>query len=131
MPLQLDVCLDRGDVVAEQLRRADSAADRLALMRAGRIGRLVRRWSVGFLIATLLVGVSSPWFVRSYVPREWSDRRGVLVLQPGAQYRWRSEGYATTRIGPLGMPGQGQHWRAASAPRAAVGGLPSRRRLRR
>lgn len=58
------------------------------------------------LLGTALVGVTSPWFVRSYVPRIEDPTRGVAVLQPGSDYRWRSEGYATTQIGPMGMPGK-------------------------
>ncbi|WP_182869641.1 hypothetical protein [Stieleria mannarensis] len=67
---------------------------------------MFRRWITGVLIGTALVGVTSPLFVRSYVPRTNDPVRGVAVLQPGAHYRWRSEGYATTRIGPMGMPGK-------------------------
>lgn len=62
------------------------------------------RWSVGLLIGTLLFGVASPLFVRSYLPNEIN--RGVATLPTGYVYRWRSEGYANTRIGPLGMPGK-------------------------
>ncbi|WP_372897967.1 hypothetical protein [Stieleria sp.] len=70
-------------------------------------GRLMlRRWIVGMLLGTALVAVTSPWFVRSYVPRIEDPTRGVAVLQPGSDYRWRSEGYATTQIGPMGMPGR-------------------------
>ena len=32
--------------------------------------------------------------------------RGTWVLPPETKYRWTSEGYATTQIGPLGMPGR-------------------------
>ncbi|QDV44616.1 hypothetical protein Enr13x_44840 [Stieleria neptunia] len=67
---------------------------------------MLRRWFVGMLLGTALVAVTSPWFVRSYVPRIDDPTRGVAVLQPGSNYRWRSEGYATTQIGPLGMPGK-------------------------
>ncbi len=67
---------------------------------------MLLRWIVGILLGTALVAVTSPWFVRSYVPRIENPTRGVAVLQPGSDYRWRSEGYATTRIGPLGMPGK-------------------------
>ncbi len=63
------------------------------------------RWSVGGLVGTLLVAVSSPWFVRSYLPRHIDEIRDVAVLQSGTTYRWRSEGYADTWIGPHGMPG--------------------------
>ncbi len=50
--------------------------------------------------------MTSPLFVRSYVPRVLDPQRQVMVLTPGSNYRWRAEGYASTRIGPAGMPGQ-------------------------
>jgi hypothetical protein len=45
-------------------------------------------------------------FVRSYFPLRADPVRQVWTLPPGHAYRWRSEGYATTAIGPLGMPGK-------------------------
>ena len=45
-------------------------------------------------------------FVRSYLPQMLDQVRGVRVLQPGGRYRWRSEGYATSSIGPHGMVGR-------------------------
>ncbi|MEO1528134.1 MAG: hypothetical protein AAFX06_22115 [Planctomycetota bacterium] len=63
------------------------------------------RWLVGLSIGTCLIAVTSPLFVRSYVPREVDSLRKVAVLQPGSTYRWRREGYATTAIGPHGMFG--------------------------
>ncbi|MCA9139088.1 MAG: hypothetical protein KDB00_20085 [Planctomycetales bacterium] len=64
------------------------------------------RWITGFILGTLIIGVTSPWFVRSYLPKVHEASRNVDVLRPHSSYRWRSEGYATTKIGPLGMPGQ-------------------------
>jgi lysophospholipase L1-like esterase len=66
----------------------------------------VGRWLFGIVVGTCIIAATSPWFVRSYVPRVVDPVRGATVLQPGASYRWRREGYATTKIGPLGMPGQ-------------------------
>lgn len=68
--------------------------------------RLIRRWLLGTLVGTLLVAISSPLFVRSYTPLTIDEARGVWTLTPATDYRWRSEGYATTKIGPLGMPGR-------------------------
>ncbi|MEM9586475.1 MAG: SGNH/GDSL hydrolase family protein [Planctomycetota bacterium] len=68
--------------------------------------RLAFVWAVGFAIGTLLVAVSSPLFVRTYLPLSWDAVRNTWTLRPGSDYRWRSEGYATTRIGPHGMPGR-------------------------
>lgn len=66
---------------------------------------LVRQWFSGTLIGTLLIAVTSPWFVRSYLPRVRSADRNALIFPPHAELRWRREGYATTRIGSWGTPG--------------------------
>lgn len=67
---------------------------------------MIWRWVFGSMIGTLLVAITSPLFVRSYLPRIYDSTRGVLVPQGGNHYRWRSEGYADTFIGPHGMPGR-------------------------
>ena len=77
-----------------------TAVRRLAVNRWG------IRWSAGALLGTLLVAITSPLFVRSYVPLRQDPVRGVWTMPPGAAYRWRSEGYATTHVGPHGMPGR-------------------------
>ncbi len=64
------------------------------------------RWMIGALVATILVAVTSPLFVRSYLPRQIDSVRDVTILSPNHDYRWRSEGYADTWIGPHGMPGK-------------------------
>lgn len=71
---------------------------------------LVRRWLLGAIGGTLLIAATSPWFVRSYVPREFSFPRNAVVLSENASYRWRSEGYADTAIGPHGIPGWPVSW---------------------
>lgn len=68
----------------------------------------IGRWLIGFLFGTLMVGITSPLFVRSYVGRTMDPIRQVVTYPAGASYRWRSEGYATTVVGPHGMPGQTQ-----------------------
>lgn len=65
---------------------------------------MVLRWLFGMLIGTAVIGVTSPLFVRSYVPSQ--QNRGTETLRSNVNYRWRSEGYATTRVGPMGMPGK-------------------------
>ncbi|MCC9658863.1 hypothetical protein [Rhodopirellula halodulae] len=67
---------------------------------------MIARWLVGMIFGTLIVAITSPLFVRSYVPRQWDDARQQIILRPGDSYRWRSEGYATTAIGPHGMMGR-------------------------
>lgn len=66
--------------------------------------RMLLRWVIGISVGTLLIGITSPLFVRSYVPRQVN--RGQVTLMADVDHRWRSEGYATTAIGPLGMPGK-------------------------
>lgn len=67
--------------------------------------RWLVKWLVGVAVGTLLVGVFSPLTTRSYLPNQIS-RNGIQTLPTGYTYRWRSEGYANTRIGPFGMPGK-------------------------
>lgn len=68
--------------------------------------RLIASWLAGSLVGTAIIAVTSPLFVRSYVPLEADPIRGVWTLPAGETYRWRSEGYADTWIGPMGMPGR-------------------------
>ncbi len=67
--------------------------------------RLVQRWMIGLVIGTLLIASSSPLFVRSYLPRSFDPIRQVWTLPQGKVYRWRSEGFANSFVGPMGMPG--------------------------
>ena len=68
--------------------------------------RLIGSWLTGVLVGTGLIAATSPWFVRSYLPLHADPTRGVWTLPPDHWYRWRSEGYADTYVGPLGMPGK-------------------------
>ncbi|MCH1439819.1 MAG: hypothetical protein L7W43_09190 [Rubripirellula sp.] len=70
------------------------------------ISTLLWRWVIGAAVGTSLIAVTSPFFLRSYLPLKSDSVRGVWTLPPGSEYRWRSEGYADTSIGPLGMPGK-------------------------
>jgi hypothetical protein len=69
-------------------------------------------WTIGFIAGTAIVWLTSPLFVRSYLPREVN--RGVLTLPAGASYRWRAEGYASSSIGRFGMVGI--PWSALQSP---------------
>ncbi len=68
--------------------------------------RFIVRWFTGTALGTLIFGVTSPLFVRSYVALEPDPLRGGFTMPPGSHYRWRNEGYATTAIGPHGMRGK-------------------------
>ena len=70
--------------------------------------RLIVRWIAGLLLGTLIIAVTSPLFVRSYLPQQLDPVRRTYVPLSGQDYRWRSEGYATTLIGAHGMPGRGE-----------------------
>jgi hypothetical protein len=63
------------------------------------------RWPLGIAIGTLIIACTSPLFVRSYPPRMIDPVRQQWTYVEGSLFRWRSEGYATTWIGPHGMPG--------------------------
>lgn len=67
--------------------------------------RLFCNWVLGVLVGTFLIAITSPLFVRSYSALQIDPVRNVPVHLRGEHYRWRSEGYATTRIGVMGMPG--------------------------
>ncbi len=58
------------------------------------------------MVGTGIIALTSPLFVRSYLRLRVDPVRGVWTLPPEHVYRWRSEGYADTWIGPLGMPGK-------------------------
>ena len=70
---------------------------------------MLLRWSIGMVVGTAIVWASSPWFVRSYLPRHQNRNllqgQGTNTLPAGATYRWRSEGYASSYIGIHGMVG--------------------------
>jgi hypothetical protein len=68
--------------------------------------RLVATWIVGAVVGTAVIAISSPLFVRTYAPLHADPVRGAWTLPEGETYRWRSEGYADTQIGPFGMPGK-------------------------
>lgn len=67
---------------------------------------LLWRWLLGAVVGTSLIAVTSPLFLRSYLPLNADPVRGVWTLPPDSEYRWRSEGYADTSVGPWGMPGK-------------------------
>lgn len=75
-------------------------------MKSTPVQSLVTTWLVGGITGTLLIALTSPLFVRSYAPLQADTVRRVWTLPAGQTYRWRSEGYANTSIGPHGMPGR-------------------------
>ncbi len=84
--------------------------------------RVIGRWIGGVVAGTLLVGLTSPLFVRTFHTSVDDPVRGVPVMRPGLRYRWRSEGYAVTRVGPHGMPGKVTIESAAGVVRVALWG---------
>ena len=67
---------------------------------------LIIKWIGGAVVGTLIIAATSPLFVRSYLPLQGDQVRGVWVLSEHSVYRWRREGYANTYVGPYGMPGR-------------------------
>jgi len=95
---------------------------KLPLKRGTLSGRtLLLRWICGALVGTCLIALTSPLFLRSYLPLSADPVRGVWTLPPDSDYRWRSEGYAETAIGPLGMPGKTLDLDASPVPSAQLG----------
>lgn len=70
------------------------------------MGSSIARWCLGLVAGTLLIAVTSPLFIRTYAGRVWDPVRGRPVYPEGLRYRWRSEGYATSTVGPHGMTGR-------------------------
>ncbi|TWU10647.1 hypothetical protein [Allorhodopirellula heiligendammensis] len=83
---------------------------------------MIRRWIIGSLIGTMLVWVTSPLFVRSYHSKVYDPVCQNWVYPAGTTYRWRSEGYATTAMGPHGMPGRETVPRQSTNPVIALWG---------
>lgn len=80
------------------------------------------RWAIAFLTTWTLVWLSGPLHVDSILVRVFDPELGVNTLRPGDVIRWRSEGWAETRIGPHGLPG----WRPKHPDRQSD---PNRRRV--
>lgn len=67
--------------------------------------RLLIQWVIGLLGSWLCVWIIGPRFVNSILVRVHDDELDTITLREGDLIRWRSEGWADTRIGPHGLPG--------------------------
>lgn len=67
--------------------------------------RLLIQWVIGLLGSWLFVWIVGPWFVNSILVRVHDHELDAITLREGDLIRWRSEGWADTRIGPHGLPG--------------------------
>ena len=67
--------------------------------------RIVRQWLVGLLGSWACVWLAGPWVVNSILIRVADPELNAITLREGDSIRWRSEGWATTHVGPHGMPG--------------------------
>jgi hypothetical protein len=76
----------------------------------------LRQWLVGILGSWTLVWLAGPLVLNSILLRVLDPALGVNTLRPGDLVRWRTEGWADTRIGPHGLPG----WQSRDAPRRIV-----------
>lgn len=61
--------------------------------------RKIRIWLIGFIISGLFIWVVSAVFVNSLSSFVWDDVLEKYVYAPGSVIKWRSEGWADTRIG--------------------------------
>jgi hypothetical protein len=69
------------------------------------IRRIVMCWTLGFVIASVLVATVSSHFISSLAVYEWSPELGDYVFKAGYVQRKRDEGWATSHYGLLGFNG--------------------------
>lgn len=72
---------------------------------------IILQWAIGLIGSWLCVWIFGPWFVNSILVRVQDAELQSVTLREGDRVRWRSEGWATTLIGPHGLPG----WRPSDA----------------
>jgi len=65
----------------------------------------LRLWAGGFVAASALVMLVSPYFVSSLKVYEWSPALEDYVFAKGYVHRERGEGWAATRYGDFGLSG--------------------------
>lgn len=65
----------------------------------------LRGWLFGLVGSWSVVWLLGPLLLDSILVRSFDPDLGVNTLRPGDIVRWRSEGWASTRIGPHGLPG--------------------------
>lgn len=66
---------------------------------------LLRRWLIGLLGSWCIVWFAAPWALNSILVRDKVPELGTIGLRVGDEVRWRSEGWATTRVGRYGLSG--------------------------
>ncbi|MGV3486893.1 MAG: hypothetical protein ACO1RT_20930 [Planctomycetaceae bacterium] len=66
---------------------------------------MIRSWLTGLLGSWALVWIAGPWLVNSILVRSVNPELGAITLREGDLIRWRSEGWASTRVGAHGLPG--------------------------
>jgi hypothetical protein len=64
-----------------------------------------RQWLIGILGSWVIVWIVGPGLINSILVRTYEADLKVNTIRPGDVVRWRSEGWASTRIGPHGLPG--------------------------
>ena len=84
----------------------EAARDLAVGARAGRTGvvpAVIARWVLGAVIASVLVGLISPYFLSSLRVYEWSAELDEYIFKDGFVYRKRDEGWASTHYGRYGF----------------------------
>jgi hypothetical protein len=84
--------------------------------------RVMSRWAVGLLGSWCCVWALGPWVVSSILVRVTDSTLDAVTLREGDLIRWRSEGWATTKIGPHGLPGWNLNLSASSDQRVVIWG---------
>lgn len=87
--------------MAESVRGRKSS-----IQPAARSTGLTFRWLVGFGFSLMAIWAVTAWFSENYYPREWNSQLKRNVAVSGSTFQQRSEGWATTRFGELGLVGQ-------------------------
>lgn len=63
------------------------------------------QWAIGIFGSWVIVWVVGPGLINSILVRTYDADLKVNTIRPGDVVHWRSEGWASTRIGPHGLPG--------------------------
>lgn len=65
----------------------------------------IQSWAIGVAGSWLAVWLVGPLLLDTILIRTHDPQLQIDTLRPGDAIRWRSEGWATTHIGPHGFPG--------------------------
>lgn len=84
--------------------------------------KLITKWSVGFLCSCIIIWGVSGVFSNGIIPVELDNELGVFVRSEGSVVRFRSEGWADTKIGKHGLTVSGEAVLKNSCPKFILWG---------